>query len=382
MAYDILPNEDLNETIVMDILNEHGGNVKDSDDIFSENANVNAFSRRKPVPYSKIHCQDYDQSRDDYDPTWWKGNSGNCGIAIPSYNSMDDVREKTNGTLNGWVYTLPSGGEMEPFRMGDFAGYSAIAEAPFKKFSIPERVGQGTTLKCQFEYNAAQLGNSSLTLEDFDALKKCYLGVKIYNTVTNESYWNTTENTLEEGINYQVSIEISVAKLDSNWVAFPFLCDKKQIQGEPMQGNARYYALPKVDKATFTIASSVDVLNVTAVYVYRQGGTITRDSILLPLYMKYKFSYKNFSGRATTNNYVLLKKEKTDTTPVLSQKLPDFSVAYGGTYNYPMDATGEEWAEIRDPDTSKVNWVTVSIRGGDVSETVQPVRQNVDRPLE
>lgn len=378
-VYEILPIRDVTDADVEDTLNAYGGDVnkEDPDTFFAPEAKDNMFSRHKPVPYSKRFCQDYDSSRDDYDPEWWKGNSGDCGITIPSFNSMDGVRDATNGTLNGWVYNLPSGGELEPFRMGDFSGYSAIADAPFKKFNIPERVGQGTTVNCIFEYNIVSEGDTSLNLSDFGSLEDCYLGVKIYNTVSGEQYWNTSSLKVKEGAN-SVSIKIAVNRLDSNWVAFPFLCTKPQPQGEAIQ-QAIFYPLPKLSKESFTVASEVDGLAVTAAFTYYSGSSLASG-------IKYKFMYEAFSSGSTSNNYLYLTKTK-QTIPSITDlvyehkiPLPDFSRYSGQTYNYPMDETGEEWAEISalDLNISQVNWVTVSIGNNRMVESVQLVRQGTE----
>lgn len=380
-VYDIIPVTDITDDDIHDTLNAHGGTVSSVSSFFSARANINMFSRRKPVPYSKVFCQDFDSSKPDYDKTWWKGNNGDCGISIPVYTTMDAVRDVTNGTLNGWTLFLPKGGSSEPFRLGDFARYSAIADAPFKKFNIPERVGQGTTVNCLFEYNIVSEGDTSLNLSDFVSLEDCYLGVKIYNTVSGEQYWNTSSLKVKEGAN-SVSIKIAVNRLDSNWIAFPFLCTKPQPQGEAIQ-QALYYPLPKMAKESFTVASNVDGLTVTAVFIYNSGASLASG-------IKYKFMYEAFSSGSTSNNYLYLTKTKqtipsiTDSYYEHNIKLPDFILQNGQKYNYPMDETGEEWAEISalDMNISQVNWVTVSIGNNRMVESVQLIKQSIEQPLD
>lgn len=383
MVYDILPQSNITNDDVYDTLAGHGGFVdyNDAESFYSTDAKIDMFSKRKPVPYSKISCQDFDTSKEDYDKNWWKGNNGDCGISIPVYTTMDGVGDVTNGTLNGWTYTPPNGSSLEPYRLGDFARYSAIADAPFKKFNIPERVGQGTTVNCLFEYNIVSEGDTSLNLSDFGSLEDCYLGVKIYNTVSEEQYWNTSSLKVKEGA-YSVSIKIAVNRLDSNWVAFPFLCTKPQPQGEAIQ-QALYYPLPKMAKESFTVASDVDGLAVTAVFIYYSGSSLASG-------IKYKFMYEAFSSGSTSNNYLYLTKTKqtipsiTDLVHEHKIPLPDFSLYSGQKYNYPMDATGEEWAVISalDMNISQVNWVTVSIGNNRMVESVQLVSQGIEQPLE
>lgn len=153
--YEILPTENLKTADIRDTLNANGGNVSNVIyTFFTPSANINMWSKYKPVPLT----EDFP----DFESNWWKGNSGNCGINITQYNSMDEVYNATTGTLNGWSYTLPSGGSYEPFRLGDFRGYSTDAVPPFKAFKFPERVQFGSTVTATFEYNPTTTDSRSL----------------------------------------------------------------------------------------------------------------------------------------------------------------------------------------------------------------------------
>lgn len=304
-VYEVIPKENITNDDISDTLRRYGG--------------TNMFSKRKPVPLKVNFCQDFDENKPDYFAEWWRGKDGNCGISIPEFTTMDEVGDATNGTLNGWTYIEPKGGEDEPFRMGDWAGYCAIAEPPFKAFSVPERIEQGGVLTCQFTYNPITQDGDSLTISDFGGLENCYLGVKVYNSSKNEQYWNTTTKTIKEGADgYKVDIQMSSLSLSAGWVAFPFLCTKQQPQNAVLDGSARYYALPKINKATFDVVSSVDELIVKAVYIYR-SATAT-----VPTKLKWDYSYKNNSGKPTTGNYMCVSEtDSIPSNPRYGKQLPD-----------------------------------------------------------
>ena len=326
----VIPNSNVNlATNIRDVLNAAGGSVtNDTTTFFTSSANINMWSKHKPVPLTA----DFP----DYNGTWWKGNSGNCGINITQYNSMDEVYNATTGSLNGWSYTLPSGGSYEPFRLGDFRGYSTDAVPPFKAFKFPERVQTGSTVTATFEYNPTTTDSRSLQLADFSSLDNCYLGVMVWDTTTNKRLvWNTTSTTIKNGAN-QVSVKMSVSYLGARYKAVPFLSTATQLQGAAIQ-SAVYYTVPKIDKVLVNVVEELDELSVQAQYEYGSGG-------IIPSRLKYKFSFTNWSEGSTSNNTVKLLNSSGGTE--YSANLPNFTLAYKQKYNYPYDYNGNEWASI------------------------------------
>lgn len=79
-----------------------------SDDLSAlcRHANINMFSRHKPVVYPGVPLED----------SFWSAAKKNFGIVIPE---MQDDIVKT-----GWRYQRPSGGASSPYRLGDFRGYN------------------------------------------------------------------------------------------------------------------------------------------------------------------------------------------------------------------------------------------------------------------
>lgn len=349
----VIPESNVNLVAnIAHVLNGAGGSVNQNEPLtyFKPSANINMWSKYKPVPLTA----DFP----DYNGTWWKGNSGNCGINITQYNSMDEVYNATTGTLNGWSYTLPSGGSDEPFRLGDFRGYSTDATPPFKAFKFPERASLNANVTAMFEYYPNSEYSSRLQISDFGGIENCYLGVMIWDTKLNEKVaWNTTSKTIKEGAN-NVTVKMSVSNTGSQYKAVPFMCTATQFEGEYIQA-AQYYTLPVIDKVSVSVVTGLDELTIWAEYEYAEGATIPRA-------LRYKFRYGNWSNDPTSSN--ILKLLNASGGAVYSKTLPDFTVAYEREYNYPYDYNGSEWESIStfDFDTASVNRIRIEINNSRV----------------
>lgn len=126
-VYDILPTENLRYDDIRDTLNANGGSVSNVvGTAFAEGANINKWAKYKPVAYPQPFTDNY--------PDWWKGFNGLCGISNFGFSNVKQILTYYKDN-NFWVYTPPQGGEDEPFRLGDFRGYTserkAIMKSPF-----------------------------------------------------------------------------------------------------------------------------------------------------------------------------------------------------------------------------------------------------------
>lgn len=98
----ILPTTNLEYSDVRDTLNANGGSVNNNmSSLFKEAANINMWSKNKPESYNKT----FDLTQEDR-----------------IKNSFGLSFELVDGFYK-WVYTLPTGGESSPYRLGDFRGY-------------------------------------------------------------------------------------------------------------------------------------------------------------------------------------------------------------------------------------------------------------------
>ena len=138
MVYDILPERDLHFSDIRDTLNSAGGSVtNDVASAFKTTANINKWSRHKPVKLAVNFCQDFDSSAPNYDADWWKAKYMTCGISIPYQPLADDslrilAYTAYSGGVDNYSYLIPTGTSSEPFRLGDCSGYNKNATEPFK----------------------------------------------------------------------------------------------------------------------------------------------------------------------------------------------------------------------------------------------------------
>ena len=71
MVYDVLPTTNLKYDDVRDTLNSAGGSVNNiMSSLFTEAANIDVWSKRKPVRLNVDFCQDFDSSAPNYNATW------------------------------------------------------------------------------------------------------------------------------------------------------------------------------------------------------------------------------------------------------------------------------------------------------------------------
>ena len=105
------------------VLNDAGGrvNVNKPLTFFTKEAKINMWSKYKPVQLDAVTCQDFDDTKPDFIPEWWRGKAWNCGISIPSIK-LDMLGNHPP------VYEIPQGGSKSPFRLGDFRNYNPDAK--------------------------------------------------------------------------------------------------------------------------------------------------------------------------------------------------------------------------------------------------------------
>lgn len=91
-----------------------------------QSSKINMWAKYKPVRYNFTN---------DRPSEWWRAQSGNCGINVPTVSSdFDEVIGKQ------YAYEPPRGSAYnEPFRLGDFAGYAPDAK-PQYTIEFPEMI--------------------------------------------------------------------------------------------------------------------------------------------------------------------------------------------------------------------------------------------------
>lgn len=336
----IIPNSNVNlSTNVRDILNAAGGNVtNDIKTFFTENANINPWSFRKP----------YNTDADKFKLTDEQIRDINCGLIPFQMNSYTELPSIMDGEMNGWEYRLPMG----IYRLGDFCGYKTDAYPMIAKFVIADKVSNQTSVvKATAIVN--QQDGVQVSLTDLGKLGDYKPAVYLTNGTINHRY--DGRKTFAEGGLFDVDI-IGTELTVGTWTAYPFI----------FGGNNDniYYTLPNVSAKSFEVVVSLDDVYIQARFLYNlTTGSI--DSV------QYKFSVTNNSGGSTKNNSVYITKDKNDTTPDIAngeyyESLPDLAVTSLDTYNYPYDYNGNEWARISSKNflQSNVQYVVISIGGG------------------
>ena len=159
---------------IRDTLNHYGGKVtNDTTSYFTTDANINRWSKHKPFVTGFIGDEFL-----RYDSEKWNKQTGTIPKVYMNSNLQYEpaLIEVWNGcSEDEWFqYELPSGGELEPLRMGDFRGYRADATSPFKSFSCdsteiePVNGTANFTLNMRYYLNDenAQADGGMLSLRD------------------------------------------------------------------------------------------------------------------------------------------------------------------------------------------------------------------------
>ena len=236
-----------------------------------KSANINMWAKYKPVVKNLINT--YPQLKSDLtwkningsgglgNDAWFKGTDLNFGIT-PKYvgqtggagndrmiNVLYTIANTwTNGGMNGWYYTRPSGGSSAPYRLIDFNGYNVDAVEPIKSISSIDSTiytvpasGSSPGSAWAFEYQimgSADAGATSIAIDNRDYLLvsdivgTCYLGLAIYKKTNDGLRDIYTAIAWATGMSWSGSGFGQNTSVGENYVSAQFM------EGET------YYALP------------------------------------------------------------------------------------------------------------------------------------------
>lgn len=210
----LLPSTNLKGADIRDTLNSGGGIVNNSSNTwFSEAANINMWSKYKPIPFD-IDFIDLSQN-DNY-----KGKDKNCGITIPTYENLETFKEHLQSGEALWSYIPPRGKKYgEPRRIGDFRNYYKEAINPVGDMDDVYRAtnddGKGPKIIISPEINVDKDAEYNLTLWDLALgtteipVDQLYLGTYLVRTTSSLKrpyYIYTTAEPI--GTDNEVSITI------------------------------------------------------------------------------------------------------------------------------------------------------------------------------
>lgn len=336
----IIPNENVNVQDIIDTLVYHGAvfiyeniddkgvlNSLDLMQLFSKNANINIFSKKKPVIRKVNFCQDFDSTKSNYYPEWWKGTDGNCGIKFLSVSSPKDLPNVIDGKLNGWEYQLPQGGENAPFRLGDFCGYDPNAKPFVEGFSLSRSIVEnktGSIFTVSFITTPSESKPTSLNFSDFN-LSLANFYPAIYLRQGSLGYFISASKTVESGTGLMVSVPTNNLPT-GQWEVYTFLSEK-QIPTLSTVGSVALgycYTIPYTSKKGIEIVSSL--LQIIII----PTRTATTNTIHIKVSVK-----SALSGTHTfSNNVVAIRRLNYDVSDTLFAKnidLGTLTIPSGGT---------------------------------------------------
>lgn len=290
-VYSILPETNLKAEDIRDTLNANGGSVtNDTTTFFKSTANINPFSKHKPVILAVNFCQDFDSSKSDYNTTWWKGNDGMCGLVPKMVSSRAAIISEQDGGMNGWSYDLPDGGSSQPFRLGDFAMYYPAANPPLFNFLIsPEIASKNDTITGSCMQNVDS-GLYELTFAD-TGLSAYYFGMYLVHSRGTYKYFVTSAIPLSENGS---TASLTNATLNTGtWTAYPCISTVKYTAADAAEQTGSYYTLPMCNPVTFQVVAQKAYINCAAEWVTNDGVKNEIKVTLLTLSASSAVTYRN-----------------------------------------------------------------------------------------
>ena len=267
-VYDILPNEDLKDVDIVATLNANGGAVDfEQASWFRKSANINMWSRFKPVPHSTFFL--------DGDGRW-KGEDGRCGLTIPIYTSPSTIRTALVNGSAMWSYTPPNGTQRQPFRIGDFRGYNPHAVNPigelFDEYILTSS-GTGYEFDIQIEIVVgSQDGEHNLTLGDIEVngvkLTDMYLGVYMIPKSGNGYFFGTSSSKIGTSDSLTMTLQGSSAT-QGEYTAYCFLSTTPQVNNEQ---SGEFISINKEGQKINIIVPS-DLYQIEVYGVWNTAGT-------------------------------------------------------------------------------------------------------------
>ena len=238
----IIPNTDINlATEVRDVLNSAGGKVGNNViSFFTPAANINYWNKHKPVSLDVAFCQDFDESKPNYNQYWWKAD-GSCGFKPYGGFAVTQLPGIIDGKLNKWEYELPSGGPTSPYRLGDFAGYNTNALPMIHSLQVPSVVSVKQTNMISITAFITNPNPESITLSDLSTIGDYYPAV--YMEYERNGEYRTARGSKplsEGGFNIDVGINTDTGlNRIGTWTIYPYITNAE---------NNHNYTIPNLNK--------------------------------------------------------------------------------------------------------------------------------------
>jgi hypothetical protein len=228
---------------------------------------------------------------------YWKATDGNCGLNIPSTNSITGIiNYVTSGTT--WNYLQPQGGSTSPYRLGDFRNYNHTAESPIAvDVPLESYISAGSTQVSMF-YNE---DTYTVTLTDIDSIKNTYMGAYLVSTNgSTGARMITATSPVISGVTY---VDVPISDLNAgNYYIYPLLSDTVNTSTLSIPGGIIYYPLDSVTRSSITIKSTSSNISVIITTSWYNDDHNTNQII-------YTIEITNNSASSTTltNCYTFVK---------------------------------------------------------------------------
>lgn len=324
--YDVIPTSNVTFNDIRDTLNSQGGSVNNNvASAFKTSSNINYWSKKKPVHvFNTPFCQDFNPSAPNYKEGWWTSWDGNCGFVPKSVASYKNIPEAHDDGMNGWVYELPEGGERDPLRLGDFAGYYPKAIPIVTNFAVTPSTVSNRVGNFNFGANCLALvypDDKQLTFADFPFLGEYYFGMVCVHDKQGLMYRATATTKVKDG-GYIVQMNAN-GMVTGEYTCYPFLTQYQLTQsGSDMGGKC--YTLPNLKKQALSIVETQVFIRIVCKEVVKDISGYT---------VKFEVWASNFYSAAQTikNNSAYIRWIKNSwgdslESPERQQKVPDFTI--------------------------------------------------------
>lgn len=250
MVRDIIPSQNVTWDDIRDTLNSANGSVNNNvTSAFQKAANINMWSKHKPVKHLKLFPTDYNYLKE-----------AKYGLTVPAMVHPVDNGKLTN---NVWQYEIPSA-DSDAKRLGDFRNYNPNA-IPCITCEFPSSIGflNGEFITTGNLYigldDMGKIGFDTDTMVNFrdfatDAMLNSYLCLGVFpidfNGVMQGQYYMTSDEKIIDYINKgdYGFITIPNWKENINWnhfinyqeVYFRLFLTESKILGSSLPSNASY----------------------------------------------------------------------------------------------------------------------------------------------
>lgn len=348
MVRDIIPSENIKYDDIRDTLNANGGSVNNNvSSAFKEAANINPWSKKKPVGYTKDFCQDFSQTKPNYDAHWWKGNDRKCGMNITHLYSLagDNLQQMIDlyKSGNAWTYSPPKGGQTEPFRLTDFAGYCPNARSFFQSYISKGQVytinrSDETTLTISW-YNNEDYSGNSLNITDFGTLGEGLQEARLVGLILDaDPDDNNTPNLIASFIsNVAINDSSTTAKqlvIDTDVFGDRYTVWLMLCLGSPTVSN--YIPIPYDDEHYW--CARIDLIKYAKVTLTLRGWGLIGGNLFYPEYYE-THPFESSNGTADVIFYITVQNDSSNVMTF------GYNDSGSSKVNFNLNIQGSRWVK-------------------------------------